>query len=218
MKKLSSKQKVLLSLIFIIFFYMSFSYVMTKRNKAAIANSIQWIESYEGTYELYPLPAWYVSSPKFLQDLLDNFYYSEIISINLSRTGISIIHTLKEFSELKELNMNGTKINSLDFVKENDQLENLFLNSTFISDLSPIQNLKNLKKLDISYTKVSDFKLIPNFQKLEVLSIRGLTVKELDFIYQLPELKVLEVSYDFDREAVEQINIKHPKCKVLVSP
>lgn len=218
MLKFSKAQKFILLFLFTVIFLTTYLYINNKRKREIVNSSIRWIESYNGSFSLKPMPGWYNSSPKFLKNMLSHFVSTELESINLATKSISLISSFEEFPNLKILNLEETQINDLKFIRNNTELEVLKLSSTAVDDLSPLKKLTKLKHLDLSYTNVNTLKAIPELKNLEFIGLRGLKLKDSHFILNFSKLQKLEIDKDFDPQAIEEIRKNRPACKVIISP
>lgn len=82
--------------------------------------------------------------------------YGDVIHVDLKRSDISDLSSLKALAKLERLWLYGTPVSDLSPLRGLTQLEDLHFADTQVSDLSPLRELTNLGSVYLTSTQVTD--------------------------------------------------------------
>ena len=149
-------------------------------------------------------------------DALNEDDYSEIIELDLNRSGISDLKPIKELSSSQLLYLRGTQISDIETIMGFKSLQGLDLSNTQVRNLEPIKGLRNLQFLYLRGTQVSDLEPIKGLSNLELLDLSDTKVGNLEHIEELSSLKLLVlVKTKIADEQVKELRKALPKVQII---
>jgi len=149
-------------------------------------------------------------------DALNEDDYSEIIELDLNRSGISDLKPIKELSSSQLLYLRGTQIRDIETIMGFKSMQGLDLSNTQVRNLEPIKGLRNLQFLYLRGTQVSDLEPIKGLSNLELLDLSDTKVGNLEHIEELSSLKLLVlVKTKIADEQVKELRKALPKVQII---
>ncbi|MFB0553676.1 MAG: tetratricopeptide repeat protein [Phycisphaerae bacterium] len=124
------------------------------------------------------------------QELTDEDY-KEVEQLDLSRSEISELETLRALVKLKELCLHDSQISNLEPLTSLTSLRELCLSRTRVSSLHPVASLTNLQKLRVNGTKAKKLEPLRNLTGLELLDLGYTPVTNIEPLRGLTNLKML---------------------------
>lgn len=130
-----------------------------------------------------------------ISDLRSLRAFTGLKKLHLYDTRVSNLEPLRTLSSLRELRLSRTQVTSLKALADLSGLRGLWVDGTPVSDLTPLEHLSGLEVLDLGYTQVTDLEPLRRLTNLKML---WLPVTQIDNLKTLEALADLQSLYLWD--------------------
>lgn len=114
--------------------------------------------------------------------------------LELGDAGWPAIDALAELVELERLDLHRTEVIELGSLRRLAALRELNLSGcTGLSDLTPLAKLDRIERLRLGYTRVNDLRPLTKLERLAVIELAGTPVRDLSALFKLPALTKVDL-------------------------